>query len=557
MYQKLLRLSISLLLILVSVNTAVAATSKDIVDAFSEFLIDRANANLTAVFERRLKDDKNFQCYFPETYKKINSISLENLFAEKNYWDDSLGKDLRALIYRSILVEAQQGLGYLDRNKVIEAIQYFEYDYKGKTYPINVIPLDAPKDLREQINGFTFKLADALSKSENLVIYKNVCEVKENNKGELKNQIADYLSIGDDLVSWSEHVAKYGKNLRLTSEGKQKLYCSKHNISAADCANAHYDEAGLISDLLGSNDPEKIKKAVAIAKRIKQAYAAFTALDQKQLDTIDKAILLLPILESPKFTKTDIKKAQELLGKFKNLPGNERVELLTEVVAKIKQKAEPDDSDAQHIMDMLRVIIYDKEAYTDRALVALSLLKDSGIFDSASQERLSKSVIFFASIADAKDKEAVKAILKAYVLPPVSYAEKRKLGTGYFISSYFGVTASSTNVHHSSEEASKGGLFVPVGVEYNHGFSGGSSLSVMFSPFDFAYPINLKLKGITSNYDLKEVIAPSVTIAYGIKDYPLNVGVGYQRGRKLADVNKAETRILLFVSFDMPLFRLY
>jgi hypothetical protein len=557
MHRKLMRVSVSLLLILVSSKAAVAATNKDIVDAFSEFLIDRANANLTAVFERRLKDDKNFQCYFPETYKKIDSISLENLFAEKNYWDDSLGKDLQALIYRSILVEAQQGLGYLDSDKIIEAMQYLDYEYKGKRYPINTIPLDAPEDLREQINGFSYKLVDALIKIDKREIHENVCQVKETDKNELKKKLESYLLIGNDLVSWSEHVAKYGKNLRLTSEGKQKLFCSKQNISAAACETASYDEKALIADLLGSNDPEKIKKAVNIANRIKQAYDAYDVLDQKQLDAIDKAIQLLPLLETANFTANEIKKAQELLREAKNASGDKRADMLARVVASIKQHAKTDDPDAQHISDMLRVIVYDKEPYTDRALVALSLLKGSELFDSASQERLSKSVMFFASIADAQDKEAVKAILAAYVLPPVSYAEKRKLGEGFFITSYFGVAASSTNIHHSSEEASKGGLFVPVGVEYNHGFSGGSSLSVMLSPFDFAYPVNLKLNGITDNYDVKEIVSPSVTIAYGIKDYPLNIGLGYQQGRKLNDVNKAETRILLFVSFDMPLFRLY
>ena len=47
------------------------AAESDIVDGFTEFLVERANANLVAVFERRLKDDENFQCYFPNTYEKI------------------------------------------------------------------------------------------------------------------------------------------------------------------------------------------------------------------------------------------------------------------------------------------------------------------------------------------------------------------------------------------------------------------------------------------------------------------------------------------------------
>ena len=90
-----------------------------------------------------------------------------------------------------------------------------------------------------------------------------------------------------------------------------------------------------------------------------------------------------------------------------------------------------------------------------------------------------------------------------------------------------------------------------------NGFAHGDSLSIMLSPIDMAYPVNLKLSGIEDDIEFDEIIAPSITLAYGFRNYPLNIGIGYQRGRKLADVGKSEERWLLFVSFDMPLFRIY
>ena len=202
-------------------------------------------------------------------------------------------------------------------------------------------------------------------------------------------------------------------------------------------------------------------------------------------------------------------------------------------------------------------MIDDEQPYTDRALVALELLQDSEQFDDTRMERLRRSVMFFVSIADAEDKDAVKSILQAYTLPAVSYAEKRKLGDGFFISSYLGLGVADTDVHGSQQEASDDGLFVPIGIEYNFGRARGDSWSVMLSPIDMAYPVNLKLSGIEEDINFDELVAPSLTLAYGFREYPVNIGLGYQKGRKLDDVDKAEEKWLLFVTFDMPLFRIY
>ncbi|MFT4607242.1 MAG: hypothetical protein ACI9V8_001372 [Urechidicola sp.] len=179
-------ISIRRLLILVLTSLFIqqghTASSSEIVDGFSEFLIDRANANLVAVFERHLKDDKTFQCYFPNTYGKIEKVKLENLFGSKNYWEDSLAFDLEVLIYRSIFVEAQQVLKILDRNKLIEMVQLLEYEYQGpedefsgKLIPINTLGITRPPSLRKQVNGFTNSLVDAMNNIAPQQIFEDVC----------------------------------------------------------------------------------------------------------------------------------------------------------------------------------------------------------------------------------------------------------------------------------------------------------------------------------------------------------------------------------------------
>ncbi len=60
-----------------------ATRGEEITESFSEFLVEQANANLNVVLGRRLKDDENVRCYFPQTYALISSTSLDNLFLWK------------------------------------------------------------------------------------------------------------------------------------------------------------------------------------------------------------------------------------------------------------------------------------------------------------------------------------------------------------------------------------------------------------------------------------------------------------------------------------------
>lgn len=537
-----------------------AANSEEIVDGFSEFLLDRANSNLVAVFERRLKSDEYFQCYFPNTFEKIEAINLENLFSSKRYWGKSLESDLEVLVYRSILSETQHsfrlGQKFLERNQVIELLQHFDYEFEGQRYPINFVVL-SPLELRKQLNGFSNGLAIAVNAVEGLDLSAEVCQVKEVDKNALKDLIQPYLEAAKGLSEWSVHLSKYGEGLHLSASGKQALYCDPQDIADAECAAAKFNERAFIDKLLKTNDFETIEKAAALAERIEKAYAALDALENTKFNEIDQVSILLPLLRNQSFSASDIKKIQGELVIAKSLDKAERQAKIIEVFAKIKQDVATQDEDAQRVFEMLRKLIDDKQTYSDRALVALELLKGSDGIKSANYEHLNKSVMFFATIADSEDKDGVKSILKTYTMPAVSFAEKRKFGTSYFISSYLAYAAVATDTHRSTESSSSSGLFVPVGVEFNYGLARGQSISLLLSPIDMAYPINLKINGSEDKVDINEIFAPSAALALGLKNYPLNFGLGYQRGRVLEDVNKAEERFLLFVSFDMPLFRLY
>ena len=66
--------------------------------------------------------------------------------------------------------------------------------------------------------------------------------------------------------------------------------------------------------------------------------------------------------------------------------------------------------------------------------------------------------------------------------------------------------------------------------------------------------LHAEVAGLEEDIELDEIAAPSISLAYGIKDYPVNIGIAFQKGKRYANQNQEEKRVLLFMAFDMPLF---
>ena len=149
----------------------------------------------------------------------------------------------------------------------------------------------------------------------------------------------------------------------------------------------------------------------------------------------------------------------------------------------------------------------------------------------------------------------LKALLSAYTLPAVSFFVKREPGESHWlISAWLG--AGITEVT-SGEERTDSSIYTPLGLEYSWGLQDRSSISVMLAPFDFGYPVSLKLNGLDDDVEFDEIVAPSLALAYGFKNYPLSTGIAYQKGRRIEDRDSAEDGIVLFLVFDMPLWTLH
>jgi hypothetical protein len=196
---------------------------------------------------------------------------------------------------------------------------------------------------------------------------------------------------------------------------------------------------------------------------------------------------------------------------------------------------------------------------TARVLIAIRLLRETKALQSDEiVESLKRQILFFAEISDAKSRDEVKAVLEDYTLPPVSFGLKReKYKEHIMISALFGYgygkVADSGGVSRDNNQ----GIYAPIGLEFSHGLGSGASVSVMLAPFDFGYPISLRMNGISDEMKFSDVVAPSISVSYGVARYPLSVGLAYQRGRKDPASSDVEKRMLLFFGFDMPLFTLF
>ena len=181
--------------------------------------------------------------------------------------------------------------------------------------------------------------------------------------------------------------------------------------------------------------------------------------------------------------------------------------------------------------------------------------------DSREYQDFRRYALFFAQISEAESSSQVKALLKEVTLPPVSFGLKRKPEEYHLmITAYLGYAAgyeATPSDYEGDDYKGYSGVLAPVGFEYSYGRRHGDSFSVMLAPFDFGHPVNLKLEGKEESVDWSDIVNPGVYLAYGVKELPLTVGVGYSRGRAIRTESPSEDRAFLFFAFDMPLFNLY
>jgi hypothetical protein len=281
-----------------------------------------------------------------------------------------------------------------------------------------------------------------------------------------------------------------------------------------------------------------------------------------------KDVCETPPLDSSSF-KDNVKVLFELEDKlkksvsvFKTYIGEGRLRFKTESDTKILDQANiylqgATQNSKEFMTDLLSVdslikTFEGKGSMTSKVLLAFRELDKYKELDI---DKIKRYVLFFAQIRDSDSAEQVSEILKAYTMPSVSFFEKRRKHV-VNIQSYVGLYGGNVDSPDEQNEGENYGIFAPIGLEFSKPL-GGDAISLLLAPFDFGYPISLKLDGTTKDIEFNEIVAPSITLNYGFKDYPLAIGGGYQRGRSLENDNSNEERLFIHLSFDMPLFSLF
>ncbi len=570
------------LVLLLYTACAGADNTSERINGVAEFLLDRANDNYLYLFQNSIAKNEKFKCYFPTTHSSLTqggTDALKRLMTSKETWRESIQRDLQILTIRSLADEIVLNPRFRDFALAIDelaeksseqaiVIQQLQIRYKDDVYPLNQIPISASDELRDLINGFYLPFADASSVLKKLEQYGADCDAPGSSAApgraayegfdyqDFKNTFDRFHRYADDIQAWSVHVKENIKNLELVPIVDPDA-CSLIGLDRALCSDrdafieSTEDRINLVlQENINRVFSEKTKAKLSEIKRRTDALST-TSGDLYERLVIGAYCRAIGI-EEKNCNEKSISESAERAVTHEYLDDI----LKSDLLANLKELQE------------IREVLEEAELSTIKKVeIALKDIREleverngelEKILSEKEFERLSRHVRFFAEVADADTAEDVKSVLTNYTLPSVSFFEKRRGGEHFMITSYLGLTA---NIDEDDDvDDANDGIFAPIGLEYSYGGLGWGwfdSISVMASPFDFGYPVNLKLSGTEDKFEFDEVIAPSLTFALGVRDYPLMLGLGYQRGREIEETGQTEDRVLLFVTFDMPLFNLY
>ncbi|MGD8780445.1 MAG: hypothetical protein PVH88_15950 [Ignavibacteria bacterium] len=237
-------------------------------------------------------------------------------------------------------------------------------------------------------------------------------------------------------------------------------------------------------------------------------------------------------------------------------------------------KAEVVFSDIKTVFKSVEMLRDTSASTTSKVIYAFDLIKyivnrlPQGTFQNFSTRddfsdyfnSFKKIALFFAQLSDAKSSSEVKAILKSFTLPSVSFGLKREHGKMHlFVQSYWGITGGLESLEQEFTSKSRGyyGITAPIGLELSHGNSNQSSVSVFVSVVDFGQVVNSQIHDEDVDYSWQDLLAPGLSINYGLPEIPLAVGLGGYYGKSLIGAGQKEYHVFVHFSFDMPLMTLF
>lgn len=512
------------------------------INGVADFLLERAQDTALYLYEQSIRDNKNLQCYFPTTYDTLNSYqqgTLKIFISSKAQWQNAIRNDMETLLVRSFAKEIEANVNFGNKqvpiaNTVIGIMQQLDIRYTTTTgataySPLTVTMFDADPESRKKMQAFYQPFEELLA---SLAVFKaytpsetgSICNLPRFNYHQFTQEINGLTALPDTLKTWLEHVKKHQADLRPSTQLLTK-FPTESKAWQAVCEKAK------------THSPQACNSRESFIQQLITKFSLQSGFDAQAYLVNDMAVL------------PDSGDIETLLADYK---------ALISPIKKLYDSVKAVQSNAKN----------NQQSTSELAQQALALIKKwwkvQHPNDTENQDlwKLSKHIQFFALLSDANTADEVKGILSTFALPATGFWQKRTPEPHLMVTSYFGAAYNmKSNVLPGSESNNhNNGFYVPIGLEYTFdrdllGLSEGA-LSIMLAPFDFGYPINLKLNGIEQDFEVDEIFAPSLAVSYGLQKWPLVVGVAYQKGAKFDEQASSESRMLLFVAFDMPLFNL-
>lgn len=219
-----------------------------------------------------------------------------------------------------------------------------------------------------------------------------------------------------------------------------------------------------------------------------------------------------------------------------------------------------------------------KGDYSNIAYYTMQLVKDKVNTAGAGEviEKIDTYGAFMTETINAKTSDDVKAVVKKFAAPPSSFILKRERAFTISLTGQPGYFGSIETLDNDDAQAFTHGITLPMGAEFTFKLkpSGNSaplaerdnsaSLSVFFQLIDLGAVLNYRLANDTSaglpvEVTLEQIYSPGISLNYGFKNSPVNIGVGYQRVPKLRNFTDAGVtqlangnRVFLRVAWDIP-----
>ncbi|MDB2374380.1 hypothetical protein N9W11_07440 [Psychrosphaera haliotis] len=548
-----LLLSALLLLSAFTSFSSISATSSDKnysarINGVTDFLIERAQGTALYLYEQSIRENENLQCYFPTTYETLNSYqqgTLKIFISSKAQWQNAMQNDMETLLVRSFAKEIEDKVGFGKKqvpiaNTVINIMQQLELKYTTKNgatayTPLTLSMLDADVDSTKIQKAFYQPFEDLIATLKVFEDYTpnangQICDLPRFNYLQFENKIKGLTSLPNRLQAWLEHVKKHKADLRPSTQLLTQ-YPSTDKAWQAICKIAN------------TKNPASCANVDDFVSQLTTLYSLPTNFDPALY--LQNDIAVLP--NSGEFAK--------LLADYKNMI--KPIQQLYKNIKSIQAKADGTRPSTSELAQQALALI--KKWWAVQHGNSANINTDA---HNQALWKLSKHIQFFALLSDANTADEVKGILSTFALPQTGFWQKRDSHSHLMVTSYFGAAynTQSATIDEANSKNHNNGFYVPVGLEYTFdkdwlGLNEGA-VSLMVSPFDFGYPINLKLNGIEQDFEVDEIFAPSISISYGLQKWPLVLGVAYQKGAKFSADSDSENRTLLFVAFDMPLFNL-